>query len=312
MLRLKFIIAYDYLTDIGALGTPKQSIIVTGGTGLLGGYLVDVLKDDYEVTSISRHASRQEKGLSVDITRKHQVEELLKHVGPGVVVHAAANTNVDACETDRNLAWKVNVDGTANVAKACVNARARMILVSTDYVFNGEVGNYVETDTPDPVNFYGQTKLEAERIVAAILSDSLIVRTAVLYGWHNAKRNFVTWTLERLRRSETIKVAEDHISSPTSARNLANAIRAAIDRKSNGILHVAGSERISRYGFAVKVAKTFGLDAASIVPVKMTKLGWVARRPRDSSLGVERAREELGIGMFDVDSGLKEMAEHQP
>jgi dTDP-4-dehydrorhamnose reductase len=223
-----------------------------------------------------------------------------------VVVHTAAETNVDRCETERDLAQRINIGGTANVAAASARVRAKLVLISTDYVFDGRKGNYAETDEPNPISFYGLTKLEAERIVAST-SNSLIVRTSVLYGWHPSKLNFATWILKGLRDRETLKVVNDHINSPTLADNLADAIRKAIERNSQGVLHVAGSERISRFDFARRIARRFDLDERLLVPVRMSDLNWIARRPRDSSLNIGKAEKELGIELFGVDRGLDEM-----
>jgi dTDP-4-dehydrorhamnose reductase len=297
--------------QIGAKGTSKKRIVVTGSRGLLGRNLMNVLKDDYEVVGIDRCVPEGQKDLIVDLTEKEQASNSIVTTAPSVVVHTAAETNVDRCETERDLAQKINVDGTANVAAACERVRAKLILVSTDYVFDGHKGNYAETDEPNPINFYGLTKLEAERI-AASASNSLIVRTSVLYGWQSGKLNFVTWILKGLRDRETLKVVNDHINSPTFSANLADAIRKAIKRNSQGVLHVAGSQRISRFNFAQRIARQYDLDEGLLVPVKMSDLAWIAKRPRDSSLNVGKAEKELGVELFGVDRGLDEMEKSKP
>jgi dTDP-4-dehydrorhamnose reductase len=246
-------------------------------------------------------------GLIVDITQKQQTTKSIEGIAPSVVVHAAAETDVDRCETERDLARSVNVTGTVNIAEICAEIRAKLILISTDYVFDGVQGNYAESDEPNPVNFYGLTKLEAERAVAKISPKSLVVRTSVLFGWHPSKLNFATWVMKGLREHQTTKVVTDHVNSPTLNENLADAIKMAIEHNSEGILHVAGSERISRFDFAIKIAETFDLDPRLLVPVKMDDLGWVARRPRDSSLRVQKAEKELGVELFGVDRSLEEM-----
>jgi dTDP-4-dehydrorhamnose reductase len=273
---------------------------------------VSLLSGDYEVVGIGRHVLERHKDLHVDITQKESTVETIVTAAPTVVVHTAAETDVDRCETERDLAWKINVDGTSHVADACAKAGAKLILISTDYVFDGEKGNYSEIDEPNPISFYGLTKLEAERIVASNSSDSLILRPSVLYGWHPTKLNFATWVLKGLRERQTLRVVNDHINSPTFADNLAEAIHKAIERNSQGILHVAGNERIDRFWFAQKIAKRFDLDENLLVPTKMRDLDWIARRPRDSSLNVEKAEKELSIGLFGVDRGLEEMARSKP
>lgn len=260
---------------------------------------------------LDRQIGAEHGEISLDIVQRDAAVESAVKFAPKVIVHTAADTNVDRCETERELARQINVNGTANIVEGCTRTGAKLIFISTDYVFDGEKGNYSESDQPNPVNFYGLTKLDAERIVSA-LPGSLIIRTSVLYGWHPAKLNFVTWILSGLREHRALRVVKDHVNSPTLADNLAEAIRLAIDRDSQGVLHVAGSEQISRFDFARRIARGFKLDESLLVPVEMRDLDWAARRPRDSSLNVGKAEKELGIGLFGVDRGLEEMARTEP
>jgi dTDP-4-dehydrorhamnose reductase len=308
----KFIITSCDFRGVGATETPKLRAVVTGSGGLLGRSLVSTLRDEYEVVGLDIHESGTCDGVKVDITQKQQTMESIAGISPSVVVHAAAETNVDRCETDRDLAKSVNVAGTANIAEVCAKIRAKLIFISTDYVFDGVRGDYAETDEPNPVNFYGLTKLEAERVVANISPKSLVVRTSVLFGWHPTRLNYATWVLKGLREHQALNVVTDHVNSPTLNLNLAEAIKMAIEHDSEGILHVAGSERISRFDFALKIAERFDLDGSLLVPVKMDELGWVAKRPRDSSLRVQKAEKELGVELFGVDRSLEEMARSGP
>jgi dTDP-4-dehydrorhamnose reductase len=292
--------------------TSKTRVVVTGSSGLLGRSLMNVLKSDCEVVGIDKHVPEGHKDLTVDITEKEQTLKSIVTTAPSVVVHTAAETDVDRCETERDLAQRINVGGTANIAAGCARVGAKLILISTDYVFDGRKGNYAETDEPNPISYYGLTKLEAERIVASASSDSLTIRSSVLYGWHPSKLNFATWILKGLHERQTLKVVNDHINSPTFADNLAEAIRKAIEQDSQGVLHAAGSERITRFDFARRIARQFDLDEHLLAPVKMTDLNWIARRPRDSSLSVGKAEKELGVELFGVDRGLDEMARSKP
>jgi dTDP-4-dehydrorhamnose reductase len=279
---------------------------------LLGRRLVDVLKTDFEVFGIDTQAEAGENSLTVDITLRNETVQAIVKAAPRVVVHTAAETNVDRCETERDLARSINVDGTANITEACMKVGAKMVFISTDYVFEGTKGNYEETDVPSPVNFYGLTKLEAERIVATTLPNSLIVRTSVLYGWHPSKLNFATWVLKGLKEHRQLRIVKDHINSPTYAGNLAAAVHTAIERNAEGMLHLAGSDRISRFDLACRIASSFGLDRSLLIPVKMEDLNWIAKRPRDSSLNVGKAQKEFGIELFGVDRALAEMMKSRP
>lgn len=275
---------------------------------------MNLLKNDHEVIGIDKCAPTNEPdALALDITQTPGALELMVKLRPSVVVHTAAETNVDLCETDHEHARRINVEGTANVVEGCMKVGTRMIFISTDYVFDGIKGNYSEIDQPNAISYYGLSKLEAERIVTSKLPDNaLIIRTSVLYGWHPNRPNFATWVIKSLREHQTLRVVKDHINSPTLADNLASAIRVAIERNSGGLLHVAGSERISRFDFACRIAKSFDLDENLLVPVEMRDLSWAAKRPRDSSLDVAKAEKELGIELFNVSRGLEEMVEHRP
>lgn len=273
---------------------------------------MNVLKGEYEVIGIDRSASTDKDELTLDITEKPRTVESVVRLRPSVVVHAAAETNVDLCETDHERARSINVEGTANIAEACARVGAKMILISTDYVFDGSKGNYSEIDEPNPISYYGLSKLEAERIVTSKLPNALVMRASVLYGWHPSKLNFVTWVIKGLREHQILRVAKDHVNSPTLVDNLARAIHAAIERGSEGLLHVAGSERISRFDFARRIARAFALDENLLVSVEMGDLSWAAKRPRDSSLDVAKAQKELGVELLGVNRGLEEMLRNQP
>ena len=285
-----------------------KRVVVTGASGLLGCKLVKALSDGYEV--IPTHSTHliHPDSVRMDIVDGKEVARVLSSVKPEFVVHAAAETNVDKCETDRELAWSVNAEGTRNIASACGKNGVKLVYVSTDYVFDGEKGHYTEEDEANPVNYYGVTKLGGERFVRELCEDYIIVRTSVLYGWHPSRVNFATWVIDSLRNGKGISVVEDHYNSPTLADNLAEIILRIERMDVAGLYHVAGSERMSRYGFAMKTAEVFGLDRSLIAPIKMKDLKvWVARRPRDSSLSVDKARHELKVRLLDTQEGLSQM-----
>lgn len=246
----------------------------------------------------------------MDISDRVRVFDVVGNVRPDIIVHAAAETDVDRCESEREIAWKVNVDGTKNLAEAALCVGAKIVYVSTDYVFDGEKGLYREDDKMNPINYYGATKLEGERFTQQTTKEHAIVRTSVLYGWHPSKKNFVSWVLDSLRKGQTTMVVDDHWNSPTLADNLAETILRIVENDAHGVYHVAGKERIDRFRFAVKIAEHFNLEKSLLKPIQMRDLkAWVARRPRDSSLQVEKAERDLGVKLLDVDQGLKLMRE---
>jgi dTDP-4-dehydrorhamnose reductase len=244
----------------------------------------------------------------MDITKESDVRRVFNSFKPDVVIHAAAETNVDRCEVDKKHAWRVNVGGTKNIADMSNVINARMLYVSTDYVFSGEQGLYTERDDPNPVNHYGSTKLEGERYVTRTCRDYAIARTSVLYGHHPSKSNFAEWVIKTLEENEPISVVDDHYNSPTLADNLAEAIVEMIQKNLVGLYHIAGSARINRFDFALQIAKAFDLDSGLIKPVRMSELkAWVAERPRDSSLRIDEIQRQIKTKLLDVNGALKKM-----
>lgn len=287
-----------------------EKLVVTGASGLLGSKLVEMAKKSYEVIPTHSGVPLFTNSIRMDVTDFNQVSEVFNRTRPDFVVHAAAMTNVDRCETDKESAWKINVQGTENVAKTCVKYAAKLVYVSTDYVFDGEKGLYSEEDATAPVNYYGFTKLEGENKVKQHCEDYVIARTSVLYGWHEQKANFATWVINSLRNNVPITVVDDHFNSPTLADNLAEIILEMLRKNLAGTYHTAGDERISRYDFAKTIARTFLLNEELITPTKMNQLkAWVAKRPRDSSLNVNKAKETLNTRLMNIKESLTRLKE---
>ena len=203
---------------------------------------------------------------------------------PDVIVHAAALTDVDKCEQNKDLALKVNYHGTLNIVKACEPIKPFFIYISADCVFDGKKGMYSEDDEPNPINFYGYSKLMEEKAVTTSNLEYCIIRSSVIYGSKPArgKINFALWIIEKLRNKEAISVVTDQYVSPTLNTNLSGMIVEVAEKRINGILHLAGATRISRYEFAQKIAEIFSLDKTLIKPITMNDINWVAERPRDS------------------------------
>ena len=286
----------------------KKRLLITGANGLLGNKAVVLASRNYEVMPLHHAKPLHDNSLEVDIVNKEQVLSIFRKLRPNAVIHAAAETNVDKCETQKERALNVNVKGTQNVAEACDEVGAKLVHISTDYVFDGEKGHYKEEDKPNPISYYGLTKLEGERQVVAHCRNYVILRTSVLYGWHPWKQNFATWVISQLRQNKEISVVEDHYNTPTLADNLAEMILQALQRDLKGLYHASGSERISRYEFAKKIAESFQLDSNLIKPAKMSQLAaWIAKRPRDSSLSTDKIRKQLRTRPLNITEGLNRM-----
>lgn len=281
-------------------------ILVTGASGLLGSKLVDLaLIRGYDVYSAyNDHFPSLGKPVKLNVTEISEVEKVVNSIKPDVIVHTAALTDVDKCEVDRDLAMKVNFEGTVNIAKAA-KKNSFFIYVSTDYIFRGDKGFYSEDDSPDPVNFYGYTKLKGEEAVIEISGDFCIARTSVLYGSKPArgKVNFSLWLLEKLKMGEAVKVV-DQYASPTLNANLAEMIIEVIERRLKGIYHLAGASRVSRIEMAMMLAEVFNLDNNLIIPIRIEDMPWIAKRPKDSSLNVSKALSILKTKPLELSKAL--------
>jgi dTDP-4-dehydrorhamnose reductase len=222
----------------------------------------------------------------LDITDRSQVEKVFRDVSPGVIIHTAAFTNVDGCESQKEKARMVNAEGARNVAIEAKKYGAKLVYISTDYVFDGHKGMYKEGDVTNPINHYGLTKLQGEQAVVDVCDDFIIARTSVLYG--RGRKNFTTWIIDELKNRKELTIVTDQFVSPTLNTDLSHQIIALIEADAAGIYHTAGAERISRFDFAQKVAEGFELDPDLIVPYASERMNWLAKRPMDSSLDVSK------------------------
>jgi dTDP-4-dehydrorhamnose reductase len=287
-----------------------ERLLITGASGLLGSKIVELTGENYEVMPLHHTKPLHLNSSKLDITNRKEVLSLFRKTKPEVAIHTAAETNVDKCEIQKKLSWKINVEGTRNVAEACSEANAKMVYISTDYVFDGEKGLYVEEDTPNPINHYGVTKLEGEKQVKKLCKNYVILRTSVLYGWHSWKQNFVTWVINSLKQKKEISIVEDHFNTPTLADNLAEITIEAIQKNLQGLYHASGRQRISRYEFAQQIIKIFNLNQSLTKPIKMNQItAWTAKRPKDSSLNISKMRELLKTKPLDITEGLEKMKE---
>jgi dTDP-4-dehydrorhamnose reductase len=268
-----------------------MKILIIGGSGLFGRSLKKLLeKNNHDIYSTYYQNPIQENNyFPLDITIKKSVYQLIDNLSPDIVVHSASYTNVDDCERKKDLAFSINAQGTKNVAEAVEQISSKIVYISTDYIFDGKKGLYLEIDTPNPINYYGITKLQGEEIVKKICNDFIIARTSVIYGIN--KSNFVTWLLDQLEKKKQTNIVSDQYVSPTLNFDLAEQIKALIEKNLTGVFHTAGGERINRYDFARVIADVFSYDKCLINLVSMNEMNWIARRPKDSSLNVSKISE---------------------
>jgi len=286
-------------------------ILITGASGLLGSKVAEVaVERGFEVYSCySTHEVNFGRPLKLNVLDFSSVLSAVEQINPNFVMHTAALTDVDLCEKDKNLAFNVNVLGTKNIVEACKKVNAHLVYISTDYVFSGEKGYYREQDETNPLNYYGFTKLEGEKIVESSNLSYLIARASVIYGSRPAagKVNFALWAIEKLKKGEVVRAVDDQFVSPTLNTNLAEMLLEAIEKGLTGVYHMSGATRVSRFDFVVKLAKIFNLELSLVKAVSMNDLKWVAKRPRDSSLNVDKVKSLLKNKPLEVDEAIKKL-----
>jgi dTDP-4-dehydrorhamnose reductase len=274
-------------------------LLITGASGLFGSKLAKTaLAKGIEVYSgYTKDQPLLGVPVPFDVSDKKQVEQALAIATPDVVVHAASMTDVDKCELNKELAWKINVEGAKNIAEAAAKNGAFLVYISTDYVFSGERGCYKETDQTGPINYYGLTKVKAEEIVQQITPDCCIARPSVIYGSTPAagKINFALWLINKLKAGEKLHIVTNQWVSPTLNTSLAEMVLDVVEQRLSRVFHLSGASRVSRYDFAMSVADVFGLDNALIEPVDYSTFNWPAKRPKDSSLDVSKAQKLLRV-----------------
>lgn len=285
-----------------------MKILGTGLTGLVGSRIVELLQDKYEFENLSRSSG-------VDIVDKNQVLEKIKSSDAEIILHLAAKTDVDGCEKDKELgengeAWKINVEGTRNVAEACLETNKKLIYISTDFVFDGTnppAGGYSEEDVPNPVNWYAQTKYAGEKNVEALRMPCIIARIAYPYRANFTKLDFFRAILGRLKNGESVAAVTDHIFTPTYIDDIASALDVLIGNNSQGKFHVVGNQSLTPFDAANLIADKFGLDKSKINKTTRSEF-FKDRAPRPFQLVLKNDRiTELGVQMRTFEQGLKEI-----
>ncbi|MBL7724144.1 MAG: SDR family oxidoreductase [Chitinophagaceae bacterium] len=291
-----------------------MNILITGASGFLGYYLCgQLLNRDYAVVATGRGICRLPYTnnnnfvyAEMDFTDQEAVKNVFREHRPAVIVHAGAISKPDECELDRSAAYKINTEATGALLSEAAEYKSSFIYISTDFVFDGEKGMYTEEDITRPVNFYGQTKLEAEKIVKQYQYSWSIVRTVLVYGKPMAGRsNILTIVKEKLERGEEYKVVDDQVRTPTYVEDLATAIVSMIKNKTSGIFHISGEDVLTPYEMACKVADYLCLNKELIKRVTADTFSQPAKRPPRTGFNIDKARRELSFCPISFSEGLK-------
>lgn len=302
-----------------------QKILITGSNGLLGQKLVYKLKNKPNISCIA--TARGENRLvkkngytyaELDITNYDSVASVFKQFMPDVVINTAAMTNVDACETDREGAKLLNVTAVQNqvnvlegLMKQTPGYKPHFIHLSTDFIFDGTHGPLDENEKPNPLSYYAETKLDAEKIVQASSLFWSIARTVLVYGIvdNMSRSNIVLWVKQSLEQGKTINVVDDQFRTPTLAEDLADGCILIAEKKAQGIYNISGKDFLNILEIAHLVADYYGLDKSLIKPSKSSDIKQPAKRPPITGFIIDKAKRDLGYNPHSFVEGIKFLEE---
>ena len=290
-----------------------MKILVTGATGLLGQKLTSLLIQKHDIHTIATARKAVNYNLKnaefriLDVTDKKETEKVILEVKPNVVIHTAAMTQVDQCETEREACWKANVTAIEYLISACEKVNAFLVHVSTDFIFDGSHGPLDEAAIPNPVSYYGESKLAGEKLVINSKLDWVILRTVLVYGITEdmSRSNIVLWVKKSLEEGKSINVVNDQWRTPTLAEDLAMACYLAATKRSKGIFNISGEKMMTPYDIAIETADFFGLDKSLIKETDSSKFKQVAARPLKTGFIIEKAKRELGYQPHSFREGLE-------
>jgi dTDP-4-dehydrorhamnose reductase len=290
-----------------------KKILITGSNGLLGQKLVELISNNstFELIATSRGENRLKNKenyiyQSLDICIKEEIDAVIANYKPDYVIHTAAMTNVDQCETEQELCLKINVEAVKNIAEACKKNDSFLIHLSTDFIFDGTKGPYIEDDLPNPLSFYGQSKLDAENLVKNSGCKWAIVRTVIVYGIAQdmSRSNIVLWVKNSLEQGKTINVVNDQWRTPTLAEDLAIGCLLIVEKNAEGVFNISGEEMLTPLDMAIKTADFFGLDKKLIQQTDGSKFVQPAKRPPKTGFVIEKAKNTLGYKPHSFTEGL--------
>ncbi len=292
-----------------------KRVLITGANGLLGQKLIDLFEKhkDYKVFATSRGPSRVEKlpvnveYQAMDISNEAQIRAVFDYFKPEAVINTAAMTHVDDCEQNKEECDRQNVKAVELLTKVCCEQNIFLLQLSTDFIFDGKSGPYKESDTPNPLSYYGATKLKAEEIILhAPGLRFAIVRTVLVYGVARglSRSNIILWTKDNLEHKKSIQVVTDQWRTPTLAEDLAQGCFLILDKKTTGIYNISGEDMLTPYDMAIATARHFKLDKSLIKKATAATFTQPALRPPKTGLVIAKAKKELDYKPHSFKQGL--------
>lgn len=293
-----------------------MKILVTGSNGLLGQKLTELLEDDDTVELVATAARPATLPINhgefhlLDITDGASVNKIIDQTLPDVIINTAAMTQVDQCESQRDACWTANVSAVENLVNASKKNGIHLVHVSTDFIFDGTKELLDETAVPNPVNFYGESKLAGEKVIVESDISWSILRTVLVFGVTKdmSRSNIVLWVKKSLEEGKTIQVVNDQWRTPTLAEDLAMGCYLAAKKKARGIFNISGKDYLSAYDIAIRTAEFFNLNKSLIKETDSTKFTQPAQRPAKTGFIIDKAKKELGYEPRSFEEGLRVLA----
>lgn len=292
-------------------------IALIGGNSKVGSAISRLLEKETD-WQLHVYSSTLQQSVSDRVFCKHidyadikKLKEEFFEVRPDFIINTAAMTNVDGCEIQRQEAWFSNVTFVEQLARLSLIVESHLIHFSTDYVFDGAKGPYTEQDQPNPICYYGKSKLAGENAVLKSHVNNTVIRTNVVYGLTtNDQSDFVQWVIKCHEAKKTMNIVDDQLSNPTLTDDLALSVKRIIEKKRCGLYHIGGNTYCNRYEFALEIAKIFHLDESLITPIQTHSLNQKAKRPLRGGLINLKAHTDLGIQYSTIQEGLVRLRHH--
>ena len=283
-------------------------LLVIGGSGLVGSTILQYNPYSWDITAtynLHPQDNTNANFIKMDLLDDlNPILDLIEKVKPNFVVHTVAYPSVDFCEEEHLLADKLHVEKTQKIAEICKKINSKLLFLSTDAVFEGELNRkYVESDDTNPVNYYGQTKLRAEKIVLNSSKNNVVLRTAVVYG-HHEKSRFTNWILDYLQQNKTVDPFVDQYNTPTLVNDLVKSIFLIFQKNISGLFHATGPNCVNRFEFAIKLANKFNYDKSLIKPVTSKEKKQNAPRPISTCLNSKKLEQAINFQFTNLEDGI--------
>ena len=289
-----------------------KKILILGGSGLVGTILIKKAVQNYSISATyNKNKIDFDNCKPIKLSIKNDanvVHSLIINESPDVVINTIAISNVDFCEEHKSEADFLHVTVIREIVDACKTIDARLIHLSSDWVFDGKKNGYKENDVTNPINYYGRTRIRAEQIVKKYSDNNVILRPAVIYGWHPNSR-FLNFVINNLRSCKEVQAYNDQYSSPTLVDDLADCIIRIIETNAIGLYHTVGSSCVNRFEFAKVIAEKFGFDDSLIKSVESSDVKQIAKRPAISCLDNAKATKEFGFHFCTIEEGVSKVFE---